>query len=102
MGDVTGDSETEARAIGTFPVQRTPSAEPLEEQSLIGHRDSGAGILNFNLKSPFRVPQSNRYLAFVCEFDRIADKVDQHLGDPTFVAKGKRQILRHLSRELQA
>ena len=50
---------------------------------------------------PFDKRGLDRHLSLVGEFDRVADEIEQHLGEPAFVAMPGRQTGRYPGRQCE-
>src|SRR5205823_2134001 len=74
----------------------------LEDLGLIGRGDAGPRIAYRNRERAVGYRCSDCYLALVGELYRVADQVEQDLGEPPFVPAAGREVRRHLGGERQA
>src|SRR5262249_57023607 len=64
----------------------------LKQFGLVGRGDSRAGIADRNFECAVSNADINADFPRVGEFNRIADEIEQHLGEPTLVTASWRQI----------
>ena len=74
----------------------------LEDPAVVLGGDAGAGVAHSQHEIAVLGRRPDRDLAFIGEFDRVADEVEQHLRQPARVAMPGRQARRDLGGECRA
>ncbi len=75
--------------------------EFLEQLGLIGRGNSRAGVMDGDAERAAGGGDPDRHLACVGELDGVADKIEQHLGQPALVAMAGRHVGRNIHLEIK-
>src|SRR5580704_15276321 len=101
LDDALCDRQTEAGAAFDLGLRAVRLLEFVENLRLVRLGNAWAGVAHRNSVGAIRRRRLDGDLARVGELDRVADQIEQHLGQAAVVAAGRRQIWRHLDLECE-
>src|SRR5207247_110947 len=101
LDDALGDRQAETGSALLARDRAVGLLELLENLGLIGRGNTGSRVAYRNRERPVRREGSDRDLALVGELDRVADQVEQDLGEPSFIPMARRQVRSYLGGEGQ-
>ena len=101
LDDPPRDGEPEPGAALGLGDRIVGLLELLEQLLLIGGIDSRSGVVHRHAERAIGRRDLDRHFAGVGELDRVADQIEQHLGQLLLVAVASRHVGRHVELEAQ-
>src|SRR5262249_48097916 len=87
LHDLLGDGEAEARAALGLRKRAVDLVELIEDPTLLFKRYAGASVCPRDGEMAVARGCGDAHLAGVSEFDRVANKIEQHLREALFVSE---------------